>query len=138
MKEIKLPPAYCSPICKNAMSEVCIEQCAFYRDGSHFRLKEDLDLVSMPRFPLDQIGNMTPAEMKKIFAVYIAKISDHLQGVVTHEPYKPTRRPTVNRSGSIPVSEIIHRSGLFDGGSKENPVCKNLPKTDSVESPSPE
>src|SRR5688500_3059143 len=80
-ERVNIPPPYCASLCANAMSEICIEQCAISRDCSGFKLKRGVDLPSMPRFPLDQfLGSMTADERKTIMAVYTAKTIDHLQG----------------------------------------------------------
>jgi hypothetical protein len=41
---IAMPPAFCSRSCKNALSDVCLEQCAIRRDGSCFDPKPHTDI----------------------------------------------------------------------------------------------
>jgi hypothetical protein len=77
---IRLPPAWCGALCKNAMNEVCIEHCAIVRDCSGFDMKPGINLMDMPRFPIDEIGSMTKEEKFTSVAVYVAKTVDHLQG----------------------------------------------------------
>ena len=80
IQEIKLPPAWCSALCKNAMNEVCIEHCAIIRNCSGFEMKPGINLIDMPRFPIDQIGEMTKEEKFMAVTVYLAKVVDHLNG----------------------------------------------------------
>jgi len=77
---IKLPPVWCSALCKNAMNEICVEACAIRRDCSAFDPKPDLTLVNMPRFPLEESTEMTKEERFTSVTIYLAKIVDHLQG----------------------------------------------------------
>ena len=74
-----LPPIWCSRICRNAMNEACLEDCAIKRDCSQFQIKQDLKLEDMPHFP-DTAG-MTKEERFTSVTVYLAKVVDHLQGV---------------------------------------------------------
>jgi hypothetical protein len=75
-----LPPVWCSSICRNAMNEICVEQCAIKRDCSGFEPKPDLRLSDMPHFPLTESANMTKEERFTSVTVYLAKVVDHLQG----------------------------------------------------------
>jgi hypothetical protein len=47
-----MPPPFCSKSCKNALSDVCLEQCAIQRDGSWFDPKPHTDVNELPAFPL--------------------------------------------------------------------------------------
>ena len=76
---IRLPPAWCGAICRNAMNEVCIEQCAPNRDCSGFEEKPNLKLTDMPRFP--KTDGMSREEKFTSVTVYLSKVVDHLQGV---------------------------------------------------------
>jgi hypothetical protein len=76
---VQLPPTWCSGICRNAMNEICIEDCAIKRDCSAFELKPNLKLEDMPRFPLKESANMTKEEKFTSVTVYLAKVIDHLQ-----------------------------------------------------------
>ena len=75
-----LPPAWCGSICRNAMNEICVEDCAIKRDCSAFEPKPDLNLSNMPPFPLKASATMTKEERFTSVTVYLAKIVDHLQG----------------------------------------------------------
>ena len=77
---LQLPPTWCSGICRNAMNEICVEDCAVKRDCSAFELKPKLKLEDMPRFPLKESGSMTKEEKFTSVTVYLAKVIDHLQG----------------------------------------------------------
>jgi len=102
-QEIKLPPAWCSALCKNAMNEVCIEHCAIVRNCSGFELKPGINLIDMPRFPIDQIGEMTKEEKFTSVAVYVAKTVDHLKGLQDEPTTRPLRRPHHDSSTSSEV-----------------------------------
>jgi hypothetical protein len=75
---VHLPPAWCGAICRNAMSEVCVENCAIKRDCSAFEPKPNLKLADMPRFPKTE--GMSRDEKFASVTVYLAKIVDHLNG----------------------------------------------------------
>ena len=100
---IKLPPAWCSALCKNAMNEVCVEHCAIVRDCSGFEMKPGINLIDMPRFPIAQIGSMTKEEKFTSVAVYVAKTVDHLKGVQDEPTTRPLRRPNHDSSTSSEV-----------------------------------
>jgi len=101
-----LPPVWCGSICRNAMSEVCIEHCAVKRDCSGFALKPGMNLIDLPRFPIDSISQMTKEEKFTSVAVYIAKTVDHLKGVEDEPSYPPLRRPNPDSypSGQVPAN----------------------------------
>jgi hypothetical protein len=111
MERIKLPPTWCSLICKNAMLDVCVEHCAVKRDTSEFELKPGLTLSDMPRFP-DTKG-MTGSEKFTVMTVYLSAIVDQMQGVPQNE-YYVTRRPRINNppgsqvSSAIPIQDLLH------------------------------
>jgi len=75
-----LPPAWCGSICRNAMNELCVEDCAIKRDCSAFEPKPDLNLSNMPPYPLRESASMTKEERFTSVTVYLAKVVDHLQG----------------------------------------------------------
>jgi hypothetical protein len=81
MKEIPLPPVFCSSICQNALNDVCMEKCNPARDMSAFEPKKGVSVPDLPPFPLDDfVKAMTGDERKVIMAYYTAKIVDFLQG----------------------------------------------------------
>lgn len=77
---VQMPPAWCSGICRNAMNEICIEDCALKRDCSAFEEKPNLKLIDMPRFPLIESAEMTKEEKFTSVTIYLSKVVDHLQG----------------------------------------------------------
>src|SRR5690349_10320720 len=77
---VQLPPTWCSSLCRNAMNEICIEDCALKRDCSAFEPKPNLKLSDMPQFPLHETANMTKEERFASVTIYLAKIVDHLNG----------------------------------------------------------
>jgi hypothetical protein len=78
---VRLPPAWCSGICRHAMNEICVEDCAIKRDCSAFEPKPNLKLADLPRFPLKESGSMTKEEKYTSVTIYLAKVVDHLQGI---------------------------------------------------------
>src|SRR5215216_523840 len=76
---IQLPPPWCGAICRNAMSEVCIEHCAIKRDCSGFDPKPNIKLDDMPRFPNTEA--MTRDEKFTSVTIYLSKVVDHLKGI---------------------------------------------------------
>ena len=76
----RFPPAWCSSICRNAMNQICVEDCAIKRDCSGFEPRPDLNLSNMPPFPLRQTEVMTKEEKFTSVTIYLAKVVDHLQG----------------------------------------------------------
>ncbi len=90
---IRLPPIWCASLCRNAMNEICIESCAVKRDCSGFELKPGINLIDMPRFPIDEIAEMTKEEKFTSVAVYVAKTVDHLKGVQDEPKSTLIRRP---------------------------------------------
>ena len=87
------------------MSEVCVEHCAVKRDCSGFVLKPGLNLIDLPRFPIEHISEMTKEEKFTSVAVYIAKTVDHLKGVEDEPSFSPLRRPNPDSypSGQVPA-----------------------------------
>jgi hypothetical protein len=75
---LQMPPTWCSALCRNAMNEICIEDCAIKRDCSAFEEKPNLNLSNMPRFP--ETNGMTKEEKFTSVTVYLSKVIDHLQG----------------------------------------------------------
>ena len=77
---VQMPPTWCSALCRNAMNEVCIEDCAIKRDCSAFEPKPNLKLIDMPSFPLCESAEMTKEEKFTSVTIYLSKVVDHLQG----------------------------------------------------------
>jgi hypothetical protein len=78
MTERKLPIPACASLCRNAMSEVCIEECSPKRDCSSFELRPELDLPTMPAYP--DTSNLTWKERFVIEEAYLKKTIDFIQG----------------------------------------------------------
>jgi hypothetical protein len=110
---MRLPPTWCSGLCRNAMNEICIESCAAKRDCSGFELKPGINLIDMPRFPIDEIGSMTKEEKFISVAVYIAKTVDHLKGVQDEPKSSPLRRPNHDSSTGGEVSANLKVEDLL-------------------------
>jgi hypothetical protein len=110
-KEIQLPPSWCGAICKNAMNDVCVEDCAVKRDCSAFEPQPDISLNDLPRFPLNETQDMSKEEKFTVVTVYLSAITDHLKGV-KNESIR-IRRPHPNSEGRVRVSENIQSEDLL-------------------------
>jgi hypothetical protein len=125
-ERVQLPPTWCSGICRNAMNEICIEDCAVKRDCSAFEEKPNLNLSNMPRFP--ETKGMTKEEKFTSVTIYLSKVVDHLQGV-DYEPF-PYRRPYHDRTASSQVSANIEIKSVLHGFSE---AVTPLPDTEKRE-----
>lgn len=77
---VAYPPAWCSAICYNSLSDLCNEDCAVAGDCRHFKLKRGVKLQHLARFPLEEFLDGMPAHVRQIvIGIYMAKISDYLQ-----------------------------------------------------------
>ena len=110
-ERITLPPIWCSTICSNSMSDVCVEHCALKRDTSGFQVKPDLKLEDMPRFP--QTEGMTREEKFTSVSIYLAKVVDCLQGVQNEHGSVIIRRPHTNSETSSRVSPTVQIQGVL-------------------------
>jgi hypothetical protein len=124
-QQVCLPPPWCSSICRNAMNEMCVEDCALKRDCSYFEPKPNLKLIDMPKFPVTK--DMTKEEKFTSVTIYLSKVVDHLQGV-DDEPF-PYRRPYHDRTASSKVSANIEIKGILHGFSES---VTSLPATENV------
>src|SRR5215216_1130340 len=112
-QQFRLPPSWCASLCRNAMNEKCVEVCAIKRDCSGFELKPGINLIDMPRFPIDEIRSMTKEEKFTSVAVYIAKTIDHLKGVQDEPKYPPLRRPNHDSSTGCQISPNLKSEDLL-------------------------
>ena len=126
-KKIALPPIWCSSICRNAMTEVCVERCAIARDTSQFEPAKGLKLADMPKFP--NTKGMTREERFTSVVIYLAKITDHLQGA--NNEYSPVRRPYTHSSTSRRLSPTIQVKDLLPDLSKAVSPLQNTEKRES-------
>ena len=69
--------------------------------------------MDMPRFPIDEIGNMTKEEKFNSVAIYIAKTVDHLKGVHDERKSLPLRRPNHDSSTGSDVSSNLKGEDLL-------------------------
>jgi hypothetical protein len=78
---IDLPPFETCKVCRNLMSEMCVEYCAKRKDYSFFELKKGLSIQDLPPFPLREWEEMSKQVKSKVIAIYLAQITGYLQGV---------------------------------------------------------
>ena len=90
--EVQMPPTWCSPICKNSMNQVCVEDCALKRDESQFEIKPGLKLQDLPPYPVNDTEEMTKAEKFKSVVIYLSKVIDHLMEDDGEDLYYPASR----------------------------------------------
>ncbi|HRJ74838.1 MAG TPA: hypothetical protein PLX90_02525 [Anaerolineales bacterium] len=112
---VQLPPQWCSAICRNAMSEICIESCAITRDMTGFDPKPNLSLLDMSRFPITGPSNMTKEERYTIVSIYLSKIVDYLQGVENENQHIIAGRSDFDHSRSSHISKVIEIKDLLSG-----------------------
>lgn len=118
MKEIPLPKPYCASICRNSMTDLCLESCALERKGRWFELRKDLSIADMPRFPIDEfVNDMTADERKIILGSYTAKLVDQAQGVIYESRF--VQRPRINDPRSQPISKDQQKQDLLPLQSEE-------------------
>jgi hypothetical protein len=96
------------------MNERCIEECAKRRDCSGFELKPGVNLIDLPRFPIDQIGEMTKEEKFTSVAIYLAKTVDHLKGVTDDADSKFARQRNTNTRRRSPLSSHLSFKDILD------------------------
>jgi len=114
-ERLVLPPPWCGAICRNAMSEVCLEHCALKRDTSAFDPK-DIPLADMPRFPKTE--GMTREERFTSVTIYLSKVVDHLQGVEDEYSTFVIRRPSTDSKASSRLSPVVEIQSVLHGISK--------------------
>jgi hypothetical protein len=115
MKErYTLPPPACAALCRNAMNEVCIEECSPNRDCSSFELREDIGLLEMPGYP--DTSRLTWKERFVIEEAYTRKLTEHLQGKELQNGRRFSKtRPYSYSSGDTKTSEDwTHRRKQVD------------------------
>lgn len=113
MKEgIVLPPPWCGAICRNAMGEKCLTECAIKRDCSSFQVKQGLKLADMTHMP--DSSKLTREEKFTVVYVYLAKIVDNLQGADDDNTY-PIRRSYSNHSPSSQIPSAIPTQSVLSG-----------------------
>jgi len=113
-KVLHLPPFSTCQLCRNSMSEGCVEGCAPAKDYRFFELKKGVNLPEMPRFPLKEFQEeMSPRVRQIVVAIYVSKIVDALQGV-------QDERPNYDYSRSRKVSQTIQIKGLLPGSTPAN------------------
>jgi len=132
-KVVHLPPVWCGSICRNAMNELCIEQCAVDRDCSGFEPKQNLKIEDMPRFPLRESASMTKEEKYTSVTIYLSKVVDHLKGVDDEPVYAPIRRQDTYRARSVSLSEDFKMEDLLSQSTQSIPSSETASKQQNFE-----
>jgi len=115
---VHLPPAWCGAICRNAMNEICIEDCAVKRDCSAFDPNPNLKLTDMPRFP--KAEGMTREEKFTSVTIYLSKVVDHLQGADDEPLPAHSRRPNHDRTARSKISANVEIESVLHSISEAN------------------
>jgi hypothetical protein len=110
MKELQLPNPACAAICRNAMNEVCIEECSPKRDCSFFEIRPDLSLPDMPAYP--DTSGMTWKERFVVEEAYLKKTIDFIQG---------RKREIYDYSPSFP-GRSLHNSEGHNGDNRTEAI----------------
>ena len=105
------------------MSDVCIEECAISRDTSWFELKPGLRFVDLPRYPIDEVKDMTKEEKFTSVVVYISKIADHLKGVDDGE--------YIHSSRSGIIFEDVKKQIVSLGSDRKDSTCEDREKCEN-------
>ncbi len=79
MTIITMPPKWCSAICVNNLTDICIEQCSIKRDTSGLMLKPGLTISDMPKLP--DVKNLNRDERFMVVVIYLEKITERLQTI---------------------------------------------------------
>jgi hypothetical protein len=106
------------------MGEKCIEVCAPAKDLSWFKLKE-VDIEDYPPISLEEVNRMPPRARGILYAVYLKKVVDTLQGVENVE-----RQITFDKRRSR-VIDAIKSTGLFDGAETRDPIRPHINQENS-------
>jgi hypothetical protein len=114
--QFAFPPAWCGRVCKNNMSEICVEKCAIARNCSGFEPKEGLTLIDLPVHMPDP-DTLSREEKFNVLYLYTSKLNDHIRGV-EDEP-KPFRRPRPHSPASSPLPANIEGEGVLPLPEKE-------------------
>jgi len=120
-EQVQLPPTWCSGICRNAMNEICVEDCAIKRDCSAFEEKPNLKLSDMPRFPLQQSADMTKEEKFTAVTIYLSKVVDHLQGNEDEPKIYPPVRANIYDSRNSVLTNTVKIQELLSSEQIANP-----------------
>ena len=114
-----MPPTRCSPICKNSMNDMCIEDYSIKRDASWFEMKPGLKLQYLPSYPVNDTEDMTKDEKFKSVVIYRCKAIDHLMDKIYTVPqvakYSQISRNKMHdwvMRGKIPHIRIERNVGL--------------------------
>ena len=103
------------------MNQVCVEDCAIERDCSQFELKPWYRLEDLPRYPVEDINEMTKQEKFTSVVVYLTKVVDHLQGA-------DDEREDLYRSRSGGALEALRKQCI-----QARPEGQDSPHTDRAE-----
>lgn len=118
MREIYLPPSRACSICRNRMSEGCLNGCSTSEDYYYFEPDMTKSLDSLPTLTFGEYMHL-PGKMKgKWLFVIQTKIIEWMKG--EQNEYKPPLRPHLNRAGGGRVSAAVKIEGVLPDNPKED------------------
>ena len=76
--KIALPFSAACKICRNSLSDICMEDCAVYKDFKFFETNKELDPMNLPRFTMKEFEEL-PGKIKgELLAFYVIKLMEVL------------------------------------------------------------
>ena len=119
-KELYMPPSRACGICRNRLSEVCVEVCTPAGDYKDFDPDMGRQLDTFPKLTYAEYMELCGSMKGKWLYVMQTKIMDALNG----EDREP--RPFVYRAGGSKVPRSIKSSGVLYDSEKTDPVREAL------------
>ena len=79
-KETALPFSAACRICRNSLLDVCVEDCAVYKDFKHFEPDMRLPVLNLPRFTMQEYQELPGVVKGEFLAFYLIKLMEVLNG----------------------------------------------------------
>lgn len=77
-EEIGLPFSVACKVCRNSLHDICLEDCAVYRDFKYFEPRKDMNALDLPRFTMEVYKEL-PGKIKgELLAFYVIKLMEAL------------------------------------------------------------
>jgi len=77
-EEIAMPFSVACKVCRNSLHDICVEDCAVYKDFKAFETSKEMDPVDLPRFTMKEYREL-PGKIKgELLAFYIIKLMEVL------------------------------------------------------------
>ena len=79
-KEIALPFSAACRVCRNNLHDVCVEDCAVYKDFKYFELDIKLNGLNLPRFTMKEYKELPGGIKGEFLAFYLIKLMEVFYG----------------------------------------------------------